>query len=466
MARRNTRRWTAVALVGLSTIAGAARADAPRAPATVVEEALADLASPLQSRRQAAVEVLVGLLPGARARVIEALGRAGWSAQLELVDVLVQDGSDEALDAILGHMERAEATQAAIVRDRMLRDEALCERLLARWRTEPEAFLREAGEDVRARRRRADLVRLLERAEIEQLFLSRKSTTGATGYYKGQYEVLVQPERGPAWRTLVLEVVTGVALDQAMAMPDVYRFLRPHHVDESELRAMATNAMADLSTTQDTGVLVLIAQRIAELEERRAELHRKLQVVFGRGAQENARRDVVRGKPFQNALAAWEDCLGEYADIITCRYVILPDGDANALVRNFLDELRSAGYPYVPTYRWGYIAGVLIRVGWYHEAIKAYDLTMDYGGSKPLGYYNQACAYANWSQQPGLGIAAKRGHLVQAEKCIAKAVARGWSDIGWMEQDRDLDPIRGSATYRRQLEIIRERLRVPADDEK
>ena len=45
------------------------------------------------------------------------------------------------------------------------------------------------------------------------------------------------------------------------------------------------------------------------------------------------------------------------------------------------------------------------------------------------------------------------------------SVERGWSDVGWMNQDRDLDAIRDTPQYRTLVKEIEADLALPPKDE-
>jgi hypothetical protein len=452
----------ALAFVAALGAAGAAGGDAPPDAATAVDGAFARLGSRLLSERRQGVETLIRSLPGVRDRVVAALAESPWNVQVHLIEVLAQDGSPAAEAALLRHLDRTDETQAVLIRLGLVRDAAASERLLGAYRRDPRAFLKGTGAGARAARRRLELVRLLERAEIEQLFLSRKSKTGSTGYYEGQYEILADEKRDPGYRDLAVQVVAGIALDEAVPTPGVYstgvyEFLRPHHVDEWELRGMATNAVSELCTSEDKEILARLAARLGELQERRDQLQERLYRL--------SRRVLINSKPFQDLLFEWDDAIGEYADLLTCIYGITPDTVHTDLVEELLQELEHYEYariaPIRPT---AMRAAVLIRVGWYKRAIEAYDESMRWGGSYALGYYNQACAYASWSLQEGLSARRRIEYRLFALHKLGRAVDSGWSDVGWMTEDRDLDPIRDDETYAKLVEKIRKRILPPEED--
>ena len=70
--------------------------------------------------------------------------------------------------------------------------------------------------------------------------------------------------------------------------------------------------------------------------------------------------------------------------------------------------------------------------------------------TKASDHYNLACAYALWSLEPGEQepAALRDGRSTTS----TRAVNEQWTDVGWMEQDKDLDPIRDTPKYREIVE--------------
>jgi hypothetical protein len=448
-------------LTGLGSAVRMAVADAPPERRTVAQAALKRLASPVQHERNEGVAVLVGLLPGVRSEVIAALPASSWRAQLHLIDVLAQDGSEEAVQALLDHLARAEATQALVIQNRLALLDGVGEYLLAAWRAAPDAFLERAGKAAPGPQRLRALVRLLRRGEIERLFLGRKSKTGSTGYYQGQYEVLRGTGREPDYRDHALEVVAGIALDEAIPTPGiyrsgVYRFIRPHHIDEWELKSMALNAVGELCTREDKAVIARLERRLVDLMGERAQLNSRMRMSYRMADGD------YDSKVFQDALMEWDDALGEYLDHLSCLHQIEPDR-YRGFVRRFIDELKGFHWPFMPIRRWSYIAALLIRAGWYDEAIEAYLTVIRMNGSRALGYYNMACASASASRTVGLTPGRRKGYIEDALMYLSLSVDYGWSDVEWMNEDRDLDPLRKERAnaYAHIVERIKAEWHVP-----
>lgn len=429
------------------------RPPADEAP-DAVTTALARLGSPVATHRRQAVERLVGLMPDAAPRLIEALDEASWSVQVQILEVLGRDGSKASVQALLQHLVRADEAQAVRIRLAIVRDVEASTRLLASWREDPEAFVARGGGGAKGARRLQELIDLLRRAEIEAKFLSRKSKSGSTGYYKGQYDILKGEGLEPDYRKLALEVVTGIATDEAIATPGlykhgIYRFLRPHFVDEWEFQSMALNAVAELCTPKDRVIIERLERRRIDLLIKRERLKTAFLEVW-------ASHDY-NSKVYQDAWFDWDDALGEYLDQVACLYLILPD-DYHGHVIEFIDELRSRRPRPVRPY--SYVAGLQIRCGWYRDAIDSYADAMRIGyGSKAYGYYNQACAYASWSRKPGLSSREQQRHLDSALRTLRLSVHYGWSDIDWMNEDRDLDPLREhrASGYEALVALIKEK---------
>ena len=449
------------AFAGPAPEGGGAETEAPSA------RALRLLASPLQAERREAVASLVELLPEVRGQIIDLLPRASWATQMQLIEVLSRDGSPEAERALLDHLMRTDETQAVRIRMNLARDEAASARLLQRFREDPRAFLAIGSTDTKdtapgaqGLRRLMDLLSLLQRAEIEEKFLSRKSKSGSTGYYRGQYDLLKDPALGETFRLQSLDVVTGIALNEAVVVPGVYRsgayrFLRPHYLDEVELVGMALNAVAELCTPDDLHIIRRLHRHLLALDTKRMLLYNRLDDVL---------MEAGWGKAFDDAHQAWEDALGEYADVLSSLAIIVPDL-FDRTVSRFIREIRSYEVPKQPRAPLGMIAALLIRVGRYPEAIDAYETYLARGyGSAVLSHYNLACAWASYSQAEGASALEVQDRKQRALRELSLSVEAGWSDVGWMNEDRDLDAIRDTQTYRDLVTFIEEKFKMPEEE--
>jgi tetratricopeptide (TPR) repeat protein len=130
----------------------------------------------------------------------------------------------------------------------------------------------------------------------------------------------------------------------------------------------------------------------------------------------------------------------------------------------FLEDLEY-GWPWEvrPLQREGLRPNILIRVGRYAEAIDEYERELDrIWSTKSFSYYNMACAYASWSRDPGTRSAEFLRE--RALRCLEQAFASGWRDVGWMETDGDLDPIRDTERYKAVRRAIEIDLDLDADD--
>ncbi len=416
-----------------------------------ISMALALLESPIASERRRGVDRLSALMPGAGPAVLAALESSSWSVQAQLLEVLGRDGSETSIRALLRHLVRADEAQAVRIRLAVVQDVEASARLLADWRKAPQAFVKRGGGGADGTRRLQELVDLLRRAEIEAKFLSRKSKSGSTGYYKGQYDLLKGEGLEPGYRKLALEVVAGIAVDRAIPTPGlyrqgIYRFLRPHFVDEWEFQSMALNAVAELCTPEDRAVIERLEGRRLTLLIKKERL--KEQFLEARSFY------PYDSKEYQDAWFDWDDALGEYLDQIATLYIVAPDRYHHT-VKAFIDELLGRPRPVRP---YSYVAGLQIRCGWYEDAIDSYDDAMRWG-SKAYGYYNQACAYASWSRKEGLAASERDRKLDRAMLALSRSVSYGWSDIDWMNEDRDLDPLRAhrKTQYDALIQLIKQK---------
>ena len=100
---------------------------------------------------------------------------------------------------------------------------------------------------------------------------------------------------------------------------------------------------------------------------------------------------------------------------------------------------------------------VLLRVGRYEEAVNGLEqvlkiIRIDGTGSFAGTHYNLACAYAQWGEQASGPTRELRRQKALVH--LTMAVRYQWSDIGWMEEDRDLEPLRKTARYRQLVKDI------------
>ncbi|MHC5011793.1 MAG: hypothetical protein ACYTG6_12755 [Planctomycetota bacterium] len=409
----------------------------PSSPAaTPMERAFDDLRSPLGTLREEAVQRLIEGLPEVRDEVIRRLQDAPQSVRLHLVEVLARDGSPEAVRALLEALREGPPLLAAHVRRVLVTDPEATRLIFAAWEADP-TLKHDADGGVSPRVR--ELERLLERAETERIFLERKSESGFTGYYEGQYAAL-QP-----YRVRALTMVVGILLDRAVDThaEDVfptgggfgvgnYEFLRPlpQRINFYELQDMAANAFTELASRKD--VLYLAA-----LDEERANL-------MSMGWIE--REEEVR-----------------LADILLALYLVRGTEEDRIYLDAHLSELRSAR-------RYNTYAGVLLRMHRYQEAIAAYQLALRRSRegfsfdpiSKAHVHYNLACAYASYAKQ--LPERLRFSQLDIALNHLEQAVDEKWSDIRWTEQDNDLVLLRDLPRYRALLDRMREAVTPPSDE--
>jgi hypothetical protein len=408
---------------------GSPAAGAEEAPS--IETALWKLRSLYTAQRESAVAELIAAGPSARPRVVAAFRAGDPDTRPLLVRVLAADASKEALDALLAALPDASdpGTSSAIQASLVEHAERVTD-AVRNWH--------DASGNVPPRV--AELVYLLDRARVESLFLAKKSESGGTGSYPGQFDDL------KPYRRLALDVCLGILINRAPKIPGrypagSYRFLRPppFFVDQGELRGMATHAISELALPTDDDV-------VRELIALRDDLERII--------AEKISRDRERGR--QNA--AFEQALSN--GVLATLAKLRPDDDvpgpgegagftwlefANAKV----DELRG---------RFGDLdeaAALALQLGQFDKAVDLYRMLLHYPNQGALAYYNLACAYARWSLDPGRKSAASlREDAIDA---IETAVVRGYADWSWMEQDGDLKPIRGEPAFRTLVERMKAR---------
>jgi tetratricopeptide (TPR) repeat protein len=280
----------------------------------------------------------------------------------------------------------------------------------------------------------AELHELLLRGEAERIFLSRKSTSGSTGYYDGQFEAL-RPYKRQA-----LDLVVAILGDRALPAPGRpiagrFEFLRPPREEPvfEEIQGMAANAFNELVTPFDTAYVKAVGS-----------LYDQAELAY----------DMDPGDP---------DAIAVYSDLLLAMYLVFrgrePYGSAMERFLQSLDGWSRRGVSRSLSVR----AGLLLRLGRYEEAIDAYERAILYDPLvvKVIVHYNMACAYASWSRK--LEGRARDEKRTQALDQLEKAVDHLWSDVSWMEEDRDLDPLRDHPRYQALVRRIQREVRPEAD---
>jgi hypothetical protein len=412
------------ALAVLAFAAPARASDTPASPSTPEARALEDLASPFLVERREARDRLVAMGAAARPAVLAALPGAPPAVRDVLVEVLGEDRSPEAIRALLDLLPTVDPAGATVVRRALLVSPVASSRALEE---------RLAG-DRPAPRRLLDLRDLLRRARVEAAFLSRKSKSGGTGYYRGQFDVLL-PDREAS-----LPVLLAVLEDRALKVPGEhpvggYAFVvaTPFGVERTDLRTMAANALSELLREGDE-------EAVAHLARLYRDYYDELSGSMGLLPQDRPPEAGLVGSilPTLHRLdpRRWslekERLLDLYQGF----------GDLGSL-----DER----------------AMLHLRVGEYEKAIGLYRLVAARGASA-YAYYNVACAYSIWSLEAPERATTLRA---QALRHLELAIDTGYLDWPWMEQDRDLDSIRDTARYREllarlQAEFLPPDVREPA----
>jgi adenylate cyclase len=74
-------------------------------------------------------------------------------------------------------------------------------------------------------------------------------------------------------------------------------------------------------------------------------------------------------------------------------------------------------------------------IGEKDKALEWADLALQSGADEPMVYYNAACTFA---------VLGEHG---RAMELLERAVALGWGDRAWMENDSDLASLRGNPRF-------------------
>lgn len=406
------------------------------APEDDLAGALARLESPFARERREAAQMLAALLPGSRQAVLSAWRAGSEMRRCAMTGILAADGSPESLRLLVEAWLSGGEALGVRARQALLRDPVAARRALAAARAQSAAGTPAAGS-----RTLDDLDRLLVRDEVENLFLNRRSRSGGTGYYRGQFAVLLPH------REVALEVCFHVLTDRALPLPGTpaaggYRFLRPVNevVDIWDVREMALSAVADLAQPTD-------ADLVRRLEGYYTYLLR---------LKSDEEAGFLLGDPERNM----------FLDGVLATLFRLDPFTWRRRLEQRIRELWGGGRGFTRSVVEMQMAAALTaRAGLYGEAAEKYRalLALRSNQTRATDCYNLACAYASWSLEPG-----SQNPAVLRERALdylEEAVDESWSDLAWMEEDGDLEPLRSSPRYARLVARVRAALE-PEPEEK
>lgn len=93
-----------------------------------------------------------------------------------------------------------------------------------------------------------------------------------------------------------------------------------------------------------------------------------------------------------------------------------------------------------------------------------FDAAIEIDAARYLAYYNLACVFALWIDEPGSGGSVEEKQQA-AIKALQDAASRGWDDIEHMERDEDLNNLRDLDGYKEVVRSIQNRLWGPRNEE-
>lgn len=439
-------------LVPLAPPARAEDGEAEAGATAPVETELARLGHVLLHVRTAAEARLAARLPEVGPTLRAHLPSASLRAQPHLLRLLLASGDVASIDAMLDALPRLPWPSAFQLQRTIAESLPLA---TAAW---PRVVERLEGKQLtgQARKQMEGFRSLLRRAEIEDRLLAHRSETGGTGYYKGQYANMVP--FGQEGREVLLAIAGNrgpAELGEARSGP--YRFVRGIVHEYEVVRGMALNALADTCKPEHTLALLKLEvlhanfMKEAVLARNRARRYMYPQMV------EDAPQEPAAIERLQEDLQDEAELrFSLWGDVTATLYVIdkeNPKYDAN---RAFWERsIASPLWQEVLRYYWRHtLASFQIRTEQFRKAVQTYQ-QLAYGSSlgRATSFYNLACAYASWSRR--LDGVLKESRIRMALDALERAVDQGWADIGWMDQDGDLDPIRESPRYKQLKERIR-----------
>lgn len=424
----------------------AAPPDGPTAETVLLAEALRDADSDFLGVRETAVKSLRRLPASSRLTIREAFRSGNERRRATLASVLAERPDREDIRLLLDTLTTArDPATASALRQALIDNAEETSALVAEFRaaqdalalstspaaTPPEATSAEATSPTanvpkatpsNAPATRgvhstplAELEDLLARARLEAIFISRKSTSGGTGSYDGQYAEMRYD------RKRALKLCISILADEDEPRPGVFpigsfRFLRAPSIliSQEEIQSMAANAVLELITKAD-----------AEALDRLEAIHRTLERIALQ-----PQRPQIRVKQLM-ALAL--------DDVILPTLFLMGRADRDDVDRHVTFHANQ--------YDFDDAAHLLLRLKEYEEAIGYFRRQLQQLERKVIPCYNLACAYARWSIEPGIADEAKAQYRAFAVSYLERSVAFGYPDWPWMEQDRDLEAIRKDPTF-------------------
>ncbi|MGH7163331.1 MAG: TPR end-of-group domain-containing protein, partial [Planctomycetota bacterium] len=342
-----------------------------------------------------------------RCALVRAIAGAGTRASAEVALRLASDPEAEVFRALLaGLVEGGERALAAPIPDNILGSRRKAiQRLRLRWRLE------------------AELARL-------------KSPSGPTGSYVGQFDAVKALGRD------VVPLLLDIVADRDPPLPDEgasgpYEPIHPEMAlfESEELRQLVAGNLGQVIPREDEREV----RRVHALWERYWELDDE-------------------EHPFER-----EDLAPALAFSLHDLGIPRP---AEQWVGHLLRKLDSPRRTVEPLWELGY---AMIRLGRYDEGEGFYQrlLQSTNADNRALAAYNLACSFA---QRAAQDRANRRTHVENAMRYLRLAVSTyKFVEWQWMEQDRDLDPLRDDPRFRTMLAQLRaewpdRRSRAPKKD--
>jgi hypothetical protein len=204
---------------------------------------------------------------------------------------------------------------------------------------------------------------------------------------------------------------------------------------------MAVNAIAELATPEDTGV-------IDRLEAYHAALRSQITVL-------ERRREMGRGRVWMNVPFVETGLL----DAVLATLARLRPDPWHELAMARIEDLEQSFLTVDDA------AAMALRLGDYERAEKLY-VKLRRQGETALASYNLACAYARWAVEIEKGAVPRTRRSpaalkTQALLALELAVDAGYPDWEWMVQDRDLDAVKGDPKFAALVERMKAMFRLP-----
>jgi tetratricopeptide (TPR) repeat protein len=363
-----------------------------------------------QHERTWAARQLVALGEPVVPLLLEAYGQKNFTARREIVSVLGEIASPRA---------RAQLLEALLDSDEGVRNRAV-QSLLQLSERMPEILdsiksIHNANPEIQ--KNIGMLWETILYRRVENLLMSLVSPQGGWGFFQGQFDPLVQlgEDAVPPLLDMFCEdkyIYVNVAYSRNIEIASKLRLLSGEALGDfsdhlGKHRKMAMERLRKLRQDKNQDIQDAALYALYRLGDR-ADLDQKIQTY-----QERIREYSRRSEEYKRR-------------------------GLNDFAQSLQEELSRSCFE---------LAMIYLRIHQDKEAIGLLRKAIENNRFFEIAYYNLACAYASI------------GEIDNGVEALEQAVANGYEDLGWIEKDGDLNPLRKHPKYQKIIADLTKKIR-------